>query len=76
MLVVLGMLGGLIVVTGLDVLGRTWDLHALIAGALYAIVGAQVIQIGIFARAYAAYYLGEHDPLSTACATGCGSSTA
>ena len=42
--------------------GREWDLHALIAAALALIVGAQVIQFGIFARTYAAYYLGEHDP--------------
>ena len=58
-----GVLAGLVVVTGVDVLGRAWDLHALIGGALLAIVGAQVVQIGMCARAYAAYYLGEHDRL-------------
>ena len=62
-LAVLGILVGLVVVSGLNVLGREWDLHALIGGALLAIVGAQVIQFGGFGRAYAAYYLGEHDPL-------------
>jgi hypothetical protein len=62
-LVVLGVLGGLIVVTGLDFLGRQWDVHALIAASLTTIVGTQVLQIGMFGRAYAAYYLGEHDPL-------------
>jgi hypothetical protein len=61
-LVALGTLMGLIVVTRLDFLGRTWDLHALIAASLIAIVGTQVLQIGMFGRAYAAYYLGEHDP--------------
>jgi glycosyltransferase involved in cell wall biosynthesis len=63
LLVVAGLLGGLVVLTGVNVLGREWDLHALIAAALTLIVGAQVIQFGLFARAYAAYYLGEHDPL-------------
>jgi glycosyltransferase involved in cell wall biosynthesis len=62
-LALLGVLVGLVVVTGLNVLGREWDLHALIGGSLLAIVGAQVIQFGGFGRAYAAYYLGEHDPL-------------
>jgi glycosyltransferase involved in cell wall biosynthesis len=62
-LAVFGILVSLVVVTGLNVLGREWDLHALIGGALLAIVGAQVIQFGGFGRAYAAYYLGEHDPL-------------
>ena len=57
----LGALMTLVVLSGVSVLGREWDLHALIAGALVAIVGAQTVQIGLFARTYAAYYLGEHD---------------
>jgi hypothetical protein len=62
-LVVLGVLAGLVVVTGLDFLGREWDVHALIAAALTTIVGTQVLQIGMFGRAYAAYYLNEQDPV-------------
>jgi glycosyltransferase involved in cell wall biosynthesis len=58
-----GLLMGLIVVTGVDFLGREWDMHALIGASLLAIVGSQVVEIGAFARAYAAYYLGEHDRL-------------
>ena len=54
---------GIVVVTGVDFLGRVWDVHALIAASLTTIVGTQVIQIGMFGRAYAAYYLDEHDPL-------------
>ena len=69
-------LGGHRRVTGVDLLGREWDLHALIASVAALIVGAQVLQIGVFARAFAAYYLGEHDPLFDRGATGCGSSTA
>jgi hypothetical protein len=30
---------------------------------MLAIVGAQVVQLGVSARTYAFYYLGEHDPL-------------
>ena len=62
-LVVLGVLMGIVVVTGVDFLGRVWDVHALIAASLTTIVGTQVLQIGMFGRAYAAYYLNEHDPL-------------
>ena len=62
-LVVLGVLMGIVVITGLDVLGRVWDVHALIAASLTTIVGTQVLSIGMFGRAYAAYYLHEHDPL-------------
>jgi hypothetical protein len=62
-LVALGILMGLVVVTGLDFLGRQWDVHALIAASLTTIVGTQVLQIGMFGRAYAAYYLHEEDPL-------------
>ena len=61
-LVALGIVMGVIVMTGADFLGRVWDVHALIAAALTTIVGTQVLQIGMFGRAYAAYYLGEHDP--------------
>ena len=62
-LVVLGALMGIIVMTGAEFIGRVWDVHALIAASLTTIVGTQVLQIGMFGRAYAAYYLGEHDPL-------------
>jgi len=62
-LVVLGVLMGIVVVTGADFLGRVWDVHALIAASLTTIIGTQVLQIGMFGRAYAAYYLNEHDPV-------------
>jgi hypothetical protein len=61
-LVVLGVLMGIVVVTEINLFGRQWDVHALIAAALTTIVGTQVLQIGMFGRAYAAYYLNEHDP--------------
>ena len=50
-----------IVLTRLAVFGREWDIHALIAGALLAIVGTQVVALGICAHAYATYFMGEQD---------------
>jgi len=56
-----GALVELVVLTRLAVFGREWDLHALIAGALLAIVGTQVVALGICAHAYATYFMGERD---------------
>jgi len=44
-----------------NVLGRQWDLHAMIAGAMLTIVGTQVLALGLCARAYGVYVLGETD---------------
>jgi glycosyltransferase involved in cell wall biosynthesis len=58
-------LGALVVVlvgSGLDVFGRAWGLHALIAGALLMIVGTQVLALGLCAHAYGTYFMGERDP--------------
>ncbi len=51
----------IIVLTRLAVFGREWDIHALIAGALLAIVGTQVVALGICAHAYATYFMGDRD---------------
>ncbi len=51
----------LIVVVHLGIFGREWDIHALIAGALLAIVGTQVVALGICAHAYGTYFMGERD---------------
>ncbi len=61
---VLTLLGALILMTVLshiDVLGRQWDLHSMIAGAMLTIVGTQVLALGLCARAYGVYVLGERD---------------
>jgi hypothetical protein len=58
---VVGALVELVVIVHLGVFGRTWDIHAVIAGALLAIVGTQVVGLGVCAHAYATYYMGEHD---------------
>src|SRR5436190_2070117 len=47
---VMGLLGTLICLTvlaRLDLLGRTWDIHVMIAGALLMIVGTQVTALGL-----------------------------
>jgi hypothetical protein len=64
--VLMTLLGGLIslmVLAQLSVFGRTWDVHTMIAGSLLTIVGTQVIALGLCARAYGVYVLGEHDRL-------------
>jgi glycosyltransferase involved in cell wall biosynthesis len=59
---VLGLLISLTVVLEIDVLGRQWDLHTMVAGSLLMIVGVQVVALGLCAHAYGAYFLGERDP--------------
>ncbi|MDQ6730283.1 MAG: glycosyltransferase family 2 protein, partial [Actinomycetota bacterium] len=51
----------LVVIAHLGLFGRNWDVHALIAGALLAIVGTQVVALGVCAHAYATYFMGERD---------------
>jgi glycosyltransferase involved in cell wall biosynthesis len=61
-LTVLGSLIALTVVTQLNVLGRAWDLHTMVAGALLMIVGVQVVGLGLCAHAYGTYFMNEKDP--------------
>ena len=55
------------VLANLNLLGREWDLHAMIAGAMLAIAGVQAVALGLVARAYGVHHLGEHDPLFERC---------
>ncbi|HEX3976529.1 MAG TPA: glycosyltransferase family 2 protein [Solirubrobacteraceae bacterium] len=57
----IGGLVELVVIAHLGVFGRAWDIHALIAGALLAIVGTQIVALGICAHAYATYFMAERD---------------
>jgi glycosyltransferase involved in cell wall biosynthesis len=50
-----------IVIARLGLFGREWDIHALIGGALLAVVGTQVVALGVCAHAYATYFMGEKD---------------
>jgi glycosyltransferase involved in cell wall biosynthesis len=60
-LAVLGVLVSLTVLAQVNVLGRAWDLHAMIAGALLTVVGTQVVALGLCAHAYGTYFMGERD---------------
>ncbi|MGH2843546.1 MAG: glycosyltransferase family 2 protein, partial [Solirubrobacteraceae bacterium] len=59
--VVIGVLVQAGVLFHVGFLGRAWDIHALIAGSLLAIVGVQVVALGVCARAYGIYFMGERD---------------
>ncbi|MDO8184069.1 glycosyltransferase family 2 protein [Conexibacter sp. JD483] len=62
---VMALIGALIAITvvaNINVFGREWDLHALIAGALLLIVGTQVVALGLCAHAYGTYFMNERDP--------------
>jgi len=63
LLLLLGALGALILAAGpVTVLGRTWQIHTLFACIFAVLLGSQIVQLGIFARAFAASHLGERDP--------------
>jgi hypothetical protein len=57
-----GLLVSATVIADLHVLGRTWDMHALIAGVLAMIIGVQVLSLGLCAHAYGRYFMNERDP--------------
>jgi glycosyltransferase involved in cell wall biosynthesis len=59
----LGALISLTVVAQINVFGRAWDIHTMIGGALLLIVGSQVLALGLAARAYGVYFMGERDRL-------------
>jgi hypothetical protein len=57
----LGTIVSLLVLAQVNVLGRTWDIHAMIGAALLMIVGTQVLALGLCAHAYGTYFMGEKD---------------
>src|SRR4051812_24551698 len=61
-LLLFGALITLTVLAHLDVFGRNWDLHAMVAGSLLLVVGTQVVALGLCAHAYGTYFMGERDP--------------
>jgi glycosyltransferase involved in cell wall biosynthesis len=63
-LVLLGLAGMLVLATGpVDVFGRQWQIHTMLAFVAATILGTQIIQIGVFARTYAMTHFGERDAL-------------
>ena len=61
-LAAVGVVISLTVLLQIQVLGREWDLHAMVGGALLMIVGTQVLALGLCAHAYGTYFMGEQDP--------------
>ena len=63
-LLLLGVAGMLVLATGpVDVFGRSWQIHTMLGFVALTLIGAQVIQLGVFARTYARVRIGERDPL-------------
>jgi glycosyltransferase involved in cell wall biosynthesis len=63
-MLLLGIVGMLVLASGpVDVFGRTWQIHTMLAFVTLTLIGAQVIQLGVFARTYARVRIGEIDPL-------------
>ncbi len=62
LMALLGALISLTVVSQIDVFGRQWELHTLVGGALLAIVGVQIVGLGLCAHAYGTYFMGDRDP--------------
>jgi hypothetical protein len=56
-----GTLISLMVLAHVDIFGRSWDIHALIGGALFTIIGVQVLALGLCAHAYGTYFMGERE---------------
>src|SRR4051794_29301889 len=62
LMMLLGVIVGAISLAQIDLFGRQWDLHTMVAGGLLAIVGSQVVGLGLCAHAYGTYFMGEKDP--------------
>jgi hypothetical protein len=63
-LLLLGIAGMLALASGpVDVFGRPWQIHTMLGFTALTLIGAQVIQLGVFARTYARVRIGEQDPL-------------
>ena len=62
LLLLAGLLVGLVSLSGIELFGREWQLHSMIAGSLLAVVGTQVLGLGLCAHAYGSYFMGEREP--------------
>ncbi|HVL97132.1 MAG TPA: glycosyltransferase family 2 protein [Solirubrobacteraceae bacterium] len=61
-LLAVGALIAVTVISQINIFGREWDIHTMVAGALLMIVGTQVVALGLCAHAYGTYFMGEKDP--------------
>jgi glycosyltransferase involved in cell wall biosynthesis len=63
-LVTLGLIGMIVLAGGpVDVLGRRWQIHTMLALVALTLIGAQLVQLWVFARTYARVRFGERDVL-------------
>ena len=60
-LLLVGALIAMVSLSRLELFGREWQLHSMIAGSLLAIVGTQVLGLGLCAHAYGSYFMGERE---------------
>jgi glycosyltransferase involved in cell wall biosynthesis len=58
----LGAMISLVALLNIEIFGRSWQLHSMLAGALLLIVGTQVVALGLCAHAYGTYFMGDRDP--------------
>ena len=64
LLLLFGAVGAVALATGpVTILGRSWQIHTLFACIAAILLGTQIVQLGVFARAFAASHLGESDRL-------------
>jgi glycosyltransferase involved in cell wall biosynthesis len=61
-MLLLGVVVGLVSLSRVELFGREWQLHSMIAGSLLAVVGTQVLALGLCAHAYGRYFMGEREP--------------
>jgi glycosyltransferase involved in cell wall biosynthesis len=64
LLLLLGFAGMVLLASGpIDILGHTWQIHTMLGFVAITLIGAQVVQLGVFARTYARVRIGERDAL-------------
>ena len=64
LLLCLGIVGAIVLAAGpVTILGRPWQIHTLFLCIAALLLGTQIVQLGVFARAFAANHLGETDRL-------------
>lgn len=58
-----GLLAMIAILANFSFFGRQWELHAMIGSSMLTIAGAQVVGLGLAARAYGVHHLGDRDRL-------------
>ncbi len=63
-LLFLGLAGAIALAAGpVTIFGRPWQIHTMFACIAAILLGTQILELGVFARAFAASHLGETDRL-------------